>query len=154
MRAQQAPVGKVKSIVHRPRRVILRDIQRLEIMEVVLDLRPRGYLESGLREDALDAQPRPGDGMNAAGFLAAPRQGHIDGAPGEVLLEPSLLEADSMHFQGCLDRRLRIVDALARRGTLGRREPSQALELLGEQPLLTQEAHAHVVQGGKTRRLT
>src|SRR5580658_1113980 len=90
--------------------------------------------------------------MQAALLLSAARQGHIDGALGQILLELSLLEADSMHFQRGLDRGLGIVDALARRGALGSRELSQTLELLGEQPFLAQEAHAHLVQSGKARR--
>src|SRR5277367_6478180 len=72
--------------------------------------------------------------MQAARLLSAARQGDIDGALGQILLELSLLEADAMHFQRGLDRRLRIVDALARRGALGSRELPQAFELLGEQP--------------------
>jgi len=41
---------------------------------------------------------------------------------------------------------------LAGGGTLVRRQPSQALELLGEKSLLAEEPHAHFVQSGKTRR--
>ncbi len=84
MRAQQPPVGKIKRIVHGPRRMILRNVQRFEIMKVILDLRSRGHLESGLREDPLDAQARARHGMHAAGLLTAARQGHIDGALGEL----------------------------------------------------------------------
>ena len=56
MRAQQPPVRKIKRVVHGARRMILRNVQRFEIMEVILDFRPRGHLKSGLREDPLDAQ--------------------------------------------------------------------------------------------------
>ena len=94
MRAQQPPVGKIKRIVHRPRGVILRDVQRFEIMEVILDFRPRGHLKSRLRENALDPQSRAGDGMQTAGLLAAAGQRHIDGALGEFLREHRLLETD------------------------------------------------------------
>ena len=121
-------------------------------MKVVLDFRPRGHLESRLAEDVLDAQSRARHRMQAAGFLPAARQGHIEGALGEFLLELRLLQADAVHLQRRLNRRLGVVDSLARRGTFGGRERAQALELLGQQPLLAQHPHAHLVQSGKARR--
>ena len=90
-------------------------------MKVIFDFRSRCHLKSRLRKDALDAQARAGDGMHAPRLLAAARQGHIDGALGEVLFQRRLLEADPMHLERSLDRRLRIVDSLTGGGTLGGR---------------------------------
>ncbi len=137
--------------MHGPRRVILRDVQRFEIMKVVLDLRARGHLESRLGEDPLDAQPRSRDGMQAAGFLTAARQGHIEGALRQLQGQCRLLQADATHLQRRLNRGLRIVDPLARGRPLIRGKRPQALELLREQPLLAQQPHPHFVQGRKIR---
>ncbi len=119
MRAQQAPIRKIKGIVHGARRMILRDIQRFEIMKVILDFGSRDHLESGLGKDALDPQARARHRMHAARLLTAARQRHIDGALGKLPRHRRLLEADPMHLERGLDRRLRIVDALARGRTLG-----------------------------------
>ena len=72
-------------------------------------------------------------------------------ALGQFRCHRRLLEADAMHLERGLDRGLGLVDALPRRGPLGRRQRAQALELLGEQPLLAQQPHAHLVQRGKAR---
>ena len=66
MRAQQPAVRKIERVVHRPRRVIRRDVQRLEIVEIVLDLGAGRDLEARLPEDPLDPQARARDGMHAA----------------------------------------------------------------------------------------
>src|SRR5271170_6225311 len=87
--------------------------------------------------------------MHAARVLAASRQGYIDSAPGEVLLELCLLEANPMHLERRLDRGLRIVYELARGWTFGGRERPQTLELLRQQPLFAQQTHPHLVQRGQ-----
>ena len=74
VRAQQAPVGEVERVVHRPRRMIGGDVERFEVVEVVLDLRTRGHLEAGAPEQGLDAQARPGHRMQATGLLATAGQ--------------------------------------------------------------------------------
>jgi len=51
-----------------------------------------------------------------------------------------------MHFERGVDRRLGIVDALARSGTFGSRQAPQAFELLGEKSFLTEQPHAHLVE--------
>ena len=73
VRAQQPPVGEVEGVVHRPRRMIGGNVERLEVVEVVLDLRARGDIEAGTAEQRLDPQTRPGDRVQAAALLAAPR---------------------------------------------------------------------------------
>jgi hypothetical protein len=58
MRAQQPAILEVERVVHGARRMIGRNVQRFEIVEVVLDLGAFGDLEAGAPEDLLDAQPR------------------------------------------------------------------------------------------------
>ena len=126
--------------------MIRRNVERLEIVEVIFDLRPRGHLEARLHEDALDAQPRTRHRVQAPRLLPAPGQRHIDGAPRNLGAQCLLLEERTASLQGRLDGDLGIVDRLARRGTLGRRKLPQGFELLGEQPLLTQKPDAYFFQ--------
>src|SRR5580658_8805151 len=74
VRAQEACVGEVERIVHRARRVTGRDVERLEVVKVILDLRTRGDIEPGRAKQGLDPKPRRGQRMKAPGFLAAARQ--------------------------------------------------------------------------------
>ena len=80
MGPQQLAVAEIEGVVHRARRVVGGDVERLEVVEVVLDLGPLGHAESGAAEDRLDPQPRARDRMQPAGRLAAARQGDVDGA--------------------------------------------------------------------------
>ena len=147
VRAQQPAIRKIKRIVHGARRMILRDIQRLEIVEVILDLRSRRRPEirparkicsmrrrvrvTGCRLPG--SWPRPGS-VTSMVPLASSR------------CQRRLLETDAMHLERGVNRRLGLVDSLTRGRTFGGGERPQALELLGEQPLLSQQAHAHLVE--------
>ena len=149
VRAQQPPVGEVEGVVHRPRRMIGGDVERLEVVEVVLDLRTRGDLEAGAPEQRLDAQARPGDRVQAARLLAAPGQRHVDAPGGELALDVGArceLRAPRLDAPPA-PRCLRLVDARARRGPLGSATAlPERLQLLGERALLAQPAHAHVFE--------
>ena len=87
--------------------------------------------------------------MQAARLLAAARQGDIDGALGELALERLLFQRTRRTSSAALDRGLGVVDSLARGGTLGGGQLAQALELLGEQALLAEQPHAHLVERGE-----
>ena len=58
MRAQQAAVAEVEGVVHRARRMVRREVQRLEVVPVVLDLRAVGELVAEPAEDVGDALQR------------------------------------------------------------------------------------------------
>ena len=64
--------------MHRPRRVMRREIQRLEVVVVVLDLRAIGALVAEPREDADDAIQRARDRMQAAAPILAAGQADVD----------------------------------------------------------------------------
>ena len=92
MRAQQQSVAQIERIVHRARRMIGRDVQRLEVMKVILDLRPLGDLEARTPENLLDAQTRLRDRVQSAGALAPSGQRDIDGAGREPAVDRGALE--------------------------------------------------------------
>ena len=51
MRAQQAAIAEIEGVVHRARRMVRREIQRLEVVPVVLDLRTVGARNPGAEDD-------------------------------------------------------------------------------------------------------
>src|SRR5580658_10817310 len=102
MGAQQSPVRKVERVVHRPRRVIGRNVERLEVVEVVLDFGAGGDLEARTAKEGLDAQARLGDGVQTATLFAAPWERHIDPTRRET---PLILESLELAASR-LDRRL------------------------------------------------
>ncbi len=89
------------------------------------------------------------DRVQAAAFLAAPGQAHIERAGTECPLERGALERRAAHFERRLQLLLRLVDARARGRPLGRRQRAERLQLLGEGALLAKPAHAHVLERGQ-----
>ena len=98
--------------------MIRRDVQRLEVVKVILDLGPGRDLEARPGEDPLDAQARPGDGMDAAPLLATSRQGDIQGTAGELGPKRLLVQLGTARVERPLNRGLGLVDFLARCGPL------------------------------------
>ena len=79
-------------------------------------------------------------GCRLPGFLAAARARSHRWCPWRARARIAACSRRiAMHLERGLDRRLGIVDALARGGTLGGGQRAQALELLGEQPLLAEQ---------------
>src|SRR6185437_9907493 len=142
-------IAQIERIVHGAGRMFGRNVQRLEVMKVVFDLRSLGNLEAGALEDALDAQPRQRDRMQSAERLAAPRQRDVDRAGGERLPDRGLLQLRTARLEPLLDERFRRVDAGAGGTPLGLRHRAQTLQLLGERALATEPAHAHLLEGGQ-----
>ena len=76
-----------------------RYVQRLEVVEVVLDLGPFGDVETELAEHFLDAAHGQRDRMQAAAIDAAPRQGDIDCFAQQLRLDLGLAELRPARFQ-------------------------------------------------------
>ena len=145
------PVGKIERIVHGARRMIRRNIERLEIMKIILDFRTGGDLKSRLHEDPLDSQARASHRVQAARLLAAARQSHIDGARGKLGAQRLPLQAFAARLQGLVNRGLRFVDLLSGGRPLGGRQLAQAFELLREQALLAEKPYSHFFQSARYR---
>src|SRR5487761_202536 len=101
--------------------MVRREIERLEVVEIVLDLRTRGDLEARAAEDLLHAQPRQSDRMQPAALLAAARQGDIDTAGGVLALDLRARQCLAPRLDGGLHALLGLVAPLASRGPLGGR---------------------------------
>jgi hypothetical protein len=141
----------VRSVVHRARRMILRNIEGREIVEVILNLRPNGNVKSGATEQRLDAQPRLSNGVQPAALLTAAGKGHIDAAGNELAINLPGLKLDAPRFKRRLHALFRRVDCLARRGARGGRKRAQQFQRGRELTLLAEPAHAHRVEPGKVR---
>ena len=74
VRAQHHAAFDVERVVHRARRMVLRRVERGEVVEVVLDLRTVGDVEAERAEQRLDALERARDRMQRADAAAAAGQ--------------------------------------------------------------------------------
>ena len=153
MGAQQ-PVGvEIEGVVHRPRRVMLGDIERLEVVVGVLDLRALRHRETGIGEQALDAPQGAGDGMQSARLLAAPRQGDVDALGGQPRPPgPPAPGPPCGHRCACWTRDLGLIDQLTGGRALLFRQRAELLEQRGQLAALAQIAHPHLIEGGQSRR--
>ena len=92
VRAQQAAVREIERVVHRARRMMRREIQRLEVVPVVFDLGTVGEVEAEPREDLVDALERARDRMQAAALAVAAGQRDVDAFGSEAVIERGLFE--------------------------------------------------------------
>src|SRR5579864_9038246 len=132
--------------MERARRMILRDIERGEIVEVVLDLRSRGNVEPGATEQGLDPKARARHRVQPSRLLSPARKGHIDATLVELALDVCAPELRATRLECALQLLLRFVDARTGRRPLAGRNRAERLELLGEGPLLAEPAHARLLE--------
>nr|AOO54644.1 phenylalanyl-tRNA synthetase subunit alpha [uncultured bacterium] len=78
VRAQHVLLVDVERVVHGTRRMVFRDIQRGEIVEIVFDLGTFRYGVTDGMEKAFNALQRARDRMQSAHADAAPRQRHVE----------------------------------------------------------------------------
>src|SRR6266513_1677314 len=143
---QQPPVWKIEGVVHRPRRMIGRDVERTEVVEVVLDFWSRGDVEAGTAEQGFDAQARLGHRMQPALLLAPARQGDVDAPGAEAPLDVGTPQFLAARIEGRAHPLLRVIDACAGRGPRGSINVAEGLQLRGERALLAQPAYPRVLE--------
>jgi len=132
--------------VHRPRRVVRREVERLEVVPVVLDLRAVGQLVAQSAEDFGDPFQGARNRMDAAALRLPARQGDVDRLAGQARVERDLVQQRLARGQRRAHRVAGAVDRLAHRlALLGRQRP-QLLELGGDAALLAEQGHAQRVQ--------
>ena len=147
MGTQQQVLIEVEGIVHRPRRVMGGDVEGLEVVVVVLDLRALGDTEAGVGEQALDTQQGAGNRVQATAGLAASGQGNVHPLGLQPGLQGLALQRTAALVDPGLELLLGLVDGLPGLGTLFLGQLTQGLELLGQQTALAEKAHAHRIQG-------
>src|SRR6185312_13477307 len=146
MRAQQASVAEVEGVVHGARRMMRREIQRLEIVPVILDLRAVGTLVTQPREDRRDALQRASDRVDAAAFAVAPGQADVELLRSQSALELGLFQHLLARGQCIGETLLDPVHLGTARLALVRRQCAERLQRRGDDAALAQQAHAQRVE--------
>ncbi len=146
---------EIEGVVHGPRRMVSRNIERLEVVEIVLHFRPLDHFETQLRKQLLDAQGGAGNGVQTTTVLPPSGQGHVHRLTGQPPFGFRRLQCLTPDLQSFLYRLLGAVDGLAGRRALFGGQPAKRFQLLGEHALLAQIADPNLVECLQiTRRLS
>ena len=148
VRTQQVAVFKIERVMHGPRRMIGRDIQCLEVMKFVFDLRTVRDIKARAQENLLDAQSRLRDRMHRSLLLTTAWQCHIERARVQLELDRAALEFEPAGLDSLVQALLGRVDVGARSGTLGRRQCADGLELFGQCALAAEPVDADFIELG------
>ncbi len=146
MRAQQAAIAEVEGVVHGARRVVRREVQRLEVVPVVFDFRAFGQLVTQAAEDLGDALQGARYRVQATALAMTARQGDIDAFSGQACVQRSVFQQRLALSQGRGHRITRDVDRLTRRLALVGRQGAKLLEVGGDAAALAQQRNTQVFQ--------
>ena len=144
---QQTAVTEVEGVVHGPRRVVGRNIQGFEVVEVVFHFRPFGNIKAQTQEEILNAATHAGDRVQIAGQFAPARQGHIHGFTGQLLGQGRFFHGMLAGGDGILDFLFALVDHRTGLGALFRAQLAKALHQGADLAFLAQVLHPDIVQG-------
>ena len=142
-------IAEEERIVLSTRRMILGEVQRGEIVEIVLDFRARAYAESGVAEDAVDPGHRTGDRMAATDRGTTPRQSDIHCVAGELGLQGCCIERLATIIDLRLQRLLGLVDLLTGLGTFVCGQFTQGFQTRSQLTLLAKVSHPDRIQCGQ-----
>ena len=123
MRPQQHPALDVEGVLHVARRMMRLEVERGEIVEVVLDILRHRHFEAHRLEDAEHLFEDVGDRMDVAARDAHPGQRHVEALLVERLRQRRGLEFLSERLDARFDFALDLIDELADSGALGVRAP-------------------------------
>ena len=143
---------EVEGVEHLPGGMLRRDVERLEIVPVVLDVRALGDGKAHVGEDRDDLLGGLADRMDAALGARAGRQGDVDPLGVQPRVERPLGQERAAGRQRRLDLLLERVERLAGLAPLLGRQRAQLLDQLGDAALLAQRRDADLVQGAQDRR--
>ena len=137
-----------------PRRVRLVEVEGVEVVVDELGLRALHDAEAEAEEDVLDLAPGGGEQVDAAG-LDGGRAGkrdvdHVGGEPG---VELGGLELGRARLDRRLERLARLVGGAADGAALLGRELGDAAQQVRQLGLAAQEAHPHVLELRRVRRV-
>ncbi len=140
--------------MHLAGRVLGRDVEGGEVVEVVLDVRPLGDGEAHLAEDGDDLVHRLADRVQLALGLRPRRQGDVDGLARQPRVERGGVQHRLARLDGrgdpVLERVQRLPGLAPRLGV----EPAEPLHLRRDPALLAERLDAHLFERlGAVRRL-
>ena len=140
-----------KRVVHFARRMLVREVERGEVMEIVLDVRAFGDREAHLGEDGDDLVHDLQGRMHAAARTARAGQGEVDALVFQTLRQMRGLQRGLARLQRGGHRVAHGVDRRAGGLARLRRQGAEGLQKPGDAPGLAQSRHAHGVQRGQVR---
>src|SRR5215813_4535185 len=118
LRTQRQPLVDVERVLRAARRVIGRDVQRVEVVEVVLDLRPVLDLVAHRDKDVFDRLPQQRDRMKVAPPYAASGQRYVNALFGQLFGLSFRGETGLQFFDLGFDVIFQLVEPLPRHATL------------------------------------
>ena len=127
-------------------RMVRRDVQFLEVVLIILDLRSFNNLISHANEDALYFFLRDRIRMSVADDIFLGRERHVDNFLFHLLLADGLLHLYLCLIQQLLDGRSCVVDQLSHLRSFLRRNIFHPLEHCSELTFSSEELHTHVVE--------
>ncbi len=126
-----------------PRRMLGRNVERREIVEIILDMRAFGHGKAEIAENLHHLFPHLGDRMDRAARLGARRQGHVDFFRSEALLKLRFLQHGLARRNRFRHLVLQHIERRTRRLALLRPHGAESFHLLGDRALLAKRCHAH-----------
>ena len=148
---QQAPVRGPEGVLGVARGVLGREVERLEVVVVVLELGADGDVVAEAAEDVEQSVGHLREQVVAAGRHPLPRKGEVDALRGEAGVERGALQRRFAGLDRPLDRLLALVQRATDGATHVGRQRGESLELLGDRALLAEQPHPQVLQGAGVR---
>ena len=152
MRAQQVATRKIERVMHGTRRVVVRDVQGREVVEIVFDFRTCTNAETGIPEDLFDTQHGSRNRMVTTNGCTAARERHIDRIGREPGLHRLCFKRVTPSIEGCLNVLFGFIDFLTGRRTfLGWQRP-EGLQSRRDLAFFAKKGHPNRIQCGEVVR--
>ena len=146
VRAQHMLLVDVESVVHGTRRMVGRDVQRGEVVEIVFDLRAfRHGITDGMKQ-GFDAFQRARDRMQSAHAGTAPRQRHVQRLRRQLGIQCTLLDGIALRIQRGFDLLFDLVDARTGCRALFGGKFAQAFQQAGQAAFLAEITRLGIFQ--------
>ena len=114
VRAQQPSIAEVERVMHRPRRMVRREVERFEVVPVVLDFRTVRQGIPQARKDVGDPLQGRADRMQRAAPGIDAGQGHVNRLACNTRVEHGVVQRDASRAERVRQRVTRTVDLLTR----------------------------------------
>ena len=130
--AQNVAIFNIESILHRTRWVICRNIQGLEIMEIVFDFRAVRHFKTHTVKQLNHTLQSQSNWMQTAMFLCTARQSNIQGLCSQLSLQLGFIQGIAFAIKCRLKLIFTFVDVRAYGFTLFRRHLTQSFQKSGQ----------------------
>src|SRR5258706_5406408 len=149
MRAKQQSAFDIERVVHGSRRMVLRLVERSEIVPVGFDFWSIGDVESYRPEDRLDALPGANDRMDPSETAAASRERYVERLFPQPGFQGKAFDRFAARLQQGFDLLLGLVDQHACLGALLRRKLAESFEHLCQRATLAEKSRLGLLESGK-----